>query len=75
MPNDYCPICGETLVPHGKLLKMKCPNEMCTFKDRRSPTTAVDPLIDRREGTNSKIFRSASDTQKHLLCPWHKEKW
>lgn len=65
---DYCPNCGTELVAE-KTVRMICPAQ-CGFVDRRSGNSIVEPLADRREGTNRFFY------QKHKadFCPWSGEK-
>jgi hypothetical protein len=53
---DICPICGYRLKA-GKTLRMVCSTPGCTFKDRRHGNSIVDPLVDKREGTNRYVRR------------------
>ena len=51
---EICPKCGCRLKA-GKTLRMVCSTPGCTFVDRRAGNSAIDPLIDRREGINRYI--------------------
>lgn len=48
---EYCPKCGA-LLKATKTTRMVCSATGCSFKDRRAGVTMIDPLADRREGTN-----------------------
>lgn len=63
---DWCPVCGERLYP-TKTARMECRTPGCSFKDRRVGNCAMDPLADRREGTNRFIGVVHTD-------PWQNER-
>lgn len=63
---DYCPACGTELVP-TKTTRMRCPRPNCGFQDRRCGNSTIEPLADRREGTNRYLYQENDD-------PWRAEK-